>query len=157
MLKFSNQHSLIPLTWKSFKRGIKLKKKYYILYWIRIFLTIVYIGLLFFLLSNILNAGWQGNLFLMLSICFVGITLFSLIKKNQSIKTNKVYNLLSIGTICYAFLIYVRLCLDDRVKLTMIYQLDMTYFKNNYLFLSLILLGIISYTILFLWEEKDVK
>lgn len=74
--------------------------------------------------------------------------------KVQDSKEKISYNLLYIGFVDYLVLIGSRLFFDSRVKLTLIYELDMNYFKINYLILSFVCLGIIFYTLLFIVEEK---
>ena len=138
------------------KKKIK-RQRYDILYWIRMIGTVVYLSLLFFLLPNILNSGWQGHSFLFLSLLLIGLSLYSSIKKNHATREKIAYNLIYIGLIAYLCLIFGRLFFDDRVKMTMIYQVDMAYFQNNYFILSFVLVGIILYTLLFLWDEKNVK
>lgn len=133
------------------KRNINWKS---ILYKVRIFSTIVFLVLLLFLVPNILNSGWQGLLFLILSLILIGVSLYTMLLKNNLMIDQIPYNLLYIGMVSYLFLISYRLLFDSRVKLTMIYEIDMTYFKVNYLILSFIIIGIILYTILFTLEEK---
>lgn len=135
------------------KRNINWKS---ILYKVRIFSTIVFLVLLLFLVPNILNSGWQGLLFLILSLILIGVSLYTMLLKNNLMIDQIPYNLLYIGMVSYLFLISYRLLFDSRVKLTMIYEIDMTYFKVNYLILSFIIIGIILYTILFTLEEKKV-
>lgn len=77
-----------------------------------------------------------------------------LLVKNKAAIDRVAYNLLYIGMVGYLSLIVGRLFLDVRVEMTMIYELDMTYFKNNYLILSFILVGIILYSVLLLSEER---
>ncbi len=129
------------------------------MYGIRLFAMILFLVLLLLLLPNILRANWQGFVFLGLSIVLVGISLGMLVLKNKVANSSFSYNLLYIGMVGYLFLIVCRLFFDVRVKMTMIYELDMTYFKTNYLILSFILIGIILYSVLLIVEErrKNVK
>lgn len=147
-------------------RGMTLKKKNInkknicdVMYGIRLFSMILFLVFLLLLLPNILQADWQGSLFLGLSILSVFVSLGTLLLKNKTAINSFSYNLIYVGMVCYLILIVGRLFLDARVKLTMIYELDMTYFKTNYLILSFILVGIILYSVLLILEErgKNVK
>ena len=136
------------------KSKVKKRNIYDVIYDVRLFAMILFLVLLLLLLPNILRSGWQGLLFLGLSILLVGISLSMLLLKNKFSVNRFSYNLLYIGMVGYLVLIVCRLFLDARVKMTMIYELDMTYFQTNYLILSFILVGIILYSVLLVLEER---
>lgn len=130
---------------------LHLKK---ILYCSRLAAMVIFLCFLLFLFPNILKSSWQGILFFSLSIILVIFSLWSMLLKVQDSKEKISYNLLYIGFVGYLALIGSRLFFDSRVKLTLIYELDMNYFKINYLILSFVCLGIIFYTLLFIVEGK---
>ena len=141
------------------KISMKWKKLTFrnILYGFRVFLLVAFLILVFFLLPNILEAGWQGKVLLGIIGILILVTLWAMLSGGSSFKDRIGYNLLYIGAILYLGLIWGRLFFDERVKMTLLYQVDMNYFKNNYLILSIVLLGIIFNTLLFLFDDQEGK
>jgi len=109
--------------------------------------------MLIMLFKNITNASWQGSMFLILSCIYIIFILATIISQKKVFKYSISYNLLSIGVNLYLLLIWIKVFIDERVKLDIIYELDMTYFKNNYVILSFVLIGILLNT-LFLYIDS---
>lgn len=134
------------------KRNIKSEM---ILDSVRTVCMIVFLILLLCLMPNILNAGWQGITFFLLSIVFIALSLYMMIIRKNIMTGHIAYHILYIGMVFYLSLIFCKLFFDSRVQLTMIYEIDMTYFKMNYFLLSIVIMGIMLYTLLFLLEDKE--
>lgn len=139
------------------KKG-KIKFNIYDIFYVaRVIATFLMLLLLILLLPNIFKASHQGYLFLFVAIFLIILILWLMLIKKEKLKKNFTFNLLYILAVCYLGLVFVRLYFDERMKLTMIYEVDMNYLKNNYIFLSIIFIGIIIHGILILLDEKNVK
>lgn len=139
---------------KTGQRRKTIQASFFLLRILSTFLSLIFVILL---LPNILKAGWQGSLFLLVFTSFVGLTLWMMLSKNEKVCKSLSFNGLYVASVLYLGLIFSKLFFDQRVKLTMIYEINMHYFENNYLVLSVILLGIIIHGIALLMDMKNVK
>lgn len=142
---------------KKKKRRLDLFDLFYLF---RLLATFVFLIFVILLLPNIQKASWQGSLFLLVVIIFIGVTLWMLLLKEKKCNRSLSLNLLILASVFYVGLIFSKLFFDERVKLTMIYEIDLQYFKNNYFFLSIILIGIIFHALVLIYHtihQKNAK
>jgi hypothetical protein len=124
-----------------------------VIYYLRIMSNILFMVLSILLLSNIINCGVEGIIFIVFYFLFTLQNIYTVLSKKKKFKENIYYNILNIGLFIYTFFIYSRIYLDKRLALGTIYELNLVYFKNNYLILSTIILGIIFNALILNNEE----
>ncbi len=130
------------------KRAIKKISWIKVLYYMRIMASILLMILLILLIPNILSCGWEGTVFIIFYIIFTGFNFYTILSKKKSFQQSFSYNLLNIGLSVYTFFIWARVYLDKRINLPLIYEINLSYFKNNYLILSTIILGIVFHSLI---------
>ena len=114
-----------------------------LIYYTRIIFFTIYLILLFLLIDNLYNSELFVNIYFILNIFYSFIIILSIISKKNIYKTSYSYNLINIGFYIYTFIIY--LIVKDVTRLNIL--TDFVYFRNNYIMLSILLIGLIFYTL----------
>ena len=122
-----------------------------IIYAIRIFLFIGHFYLIFVLLNSILPVGLFGYIFLVIYVIYVSMILKQLISKKKKYKYDLIYNFMQIGFIVYLVIINYKIYHDHLY----VVNKTLSYFKTNYLIMSLLLIFIIVYALYELKGRKD--
>ena len=125
-----------------------------VLYASRITSNIFYLILFIWMLPYIYDASWQGLLFIGTTIIYVGLTLWTLLKKKPIFKETISYNLIMVAVFFYFLLVTLRVLFDPRLQSTL-YTLNMEYCRNNFFLLSIILIGMSLNTVLLALIESD--
>ncbi len=129
-----------------------------IIYRLRLIASIVYIIFIYFLLSIIFESGWQGIIFLVLSLVFLMATLLSLLSHKEIFKKTISYNIVIIASVVYLGIITFRCLQVVNEYNSALYSLNMEYCKTNFIILSFVLIGILLNTmVLFLSDNTKQK
>ncbi len=114
-----------------------------IIYYSRITLFIVYLIGLFLLIDKLFTIRPFGLIFFIVSLIYSFVMILTILSKKKSYFNAISYNILSIGVYLYTVLLcYITLTSS---KLTVMNN-DI-YYKNNFILMIILLLGLILYTI----------
>lgn len=147
---------------KLFKKKLETKESRIVwiregIYWLKLVTLLFFMIALITLLKHLLTVPtWQKTLFLLTSNVYIVGILLTMLTKRKTFYYMITYNLLSIGAHLYFLIVWGKLCLDQRIKLTFLYEIDTTYLNNNCLLLSILLIGILISTII-LYQEKTIE
>lgn len=129
-----------------------------VIYYLRIVSFLLYLIITIFLLPFVFECGKIGIFFLVSLFLFIAITLFSMFSKKKIYIKTKSYNLIIIALTLYLGIVYYRILLDERLKLSGLYTVSLDYCKMNFILLGLVMIGIILNTVvLYLVDEGDNK
>ncbi len=110
------------------------------------FISIISISFLTFLVLEmmplIFESNWQGKFFLFTIILFIIVELYLVIKEKSLVKKSWSYNIFLILATMYVSLIYYKIY-SITPQTSSIYEINITYCKNNYLILGIIFIFII--------------
>ncbi len=147
---------------KLFKDNLKTKEQRIFwtregIYWIKLVTLFFFIVALITLLDQLLMTnGWQITLFLITANLYIIVFLVTILTQRKTFHYMILYNLLSIGAHLYGFIVWGKICLDERIRLTFLYEVDTTYLQNNCLLLSILLIGIMIGTYI-LYKDQTIE
>ncbi len=125
-----------------------------VLYYMGLICDVLFLIMVCVLLPIILKSGWQGILFLVVTVIYFFIRLLTLILGKEKIEKIKGYLILIIALFFYMGIIFTRIMLVT-VHTSSLYQLSMKYCQNNFFLISITMICITLNTILILsWKEK---
>lgn len=127
-----------------------------VIYYLRFIFFILYLIITILLLPFVFKTGRIGIFFLVTLFLFIAMTLFSILSKKEIYLKTKSYNLVIIALTIYISIVYYRVSLDERLRLTGLYTVSLDYCKLNFILLGLVMIGICLNTIvLYLIDEGD--
>ena len=115
-----------------------------IVYIIKMILFVIHFYFIFMMLPNILDAKIYGIIFLVFYLAFVIKTIIELLSKKGRYKNDIIYNIMQIGL--YAYLLVISL--KTTVAKVYVTRLTLSYFKMNYIILSILIVFIFVYSYL---------
>ena len=121
-------------------------------YYLRIISVVLFVIFVCLLLKVILDCGVSGISFLVMSILFVLINIFTVLSKKDIYKDLISYNLISTALAIYLGIIVVKLYTNYRVH-SLMYNLNYDYFKTNFIIIDLVILGIILNTLFIYFSD----
>ncbi|MEG0994860.1 MAG: hypothetical protein RSE91_02710 [Bacilli bacterium] len=130
-----------------------LKKLPKILYNIKTIMIILIIIINITFLPIILDLKTMGILYLIVFSIFIIITLMTYLTKSKMYKKNIYYNLIYISLGLYLILIKCRIAFNYRLA-TNLYEVDINYFKINFLIILIVLIGIIINTLILSFKKR---
>ncbi len=101
------------------------------------------------MLPIIFQAQWQGIVYLILVFIILIIELITLINHKDLLKNSFIYNLFIILITMYVSIIYYKIY-NVNFSSTYTYDIDIYYCKDNYILLSIALLLVIIYLIIYI-------
>ena len=107
-------------------------------------LFVIHFYFIFMMLPNILDAKIYGIIFLVFYLAFVIKTIIELLSKKGRYKNDIIYNIMQIGL--YAYLLVISL--KTTVAKVYVTRLTLSYFKMNYIILSILIVFIFVYSYL---------
>ena len=103
-----------------------------IIYGLRLIASFLYVVLIYLLLNIIFESGWQGMVFLILSLAFIVVTLVTLLSHKEIFQKTISYNIVIIAAVVYLAIVVVR-CLEAVHQYNSnLYILNMEYCKTNF-------------------------
>ena len=122
-----------------------------ILYYIRIILFILYLFCMFLLIDKVLTINIFGSIYFFVSLIYSVLIILSILSKKNIFITTISYNILNIGIYLYTFILYYFSYVSTKLEILN----NNNYFKNNFIFISLLLIFEIFYTLFLNSEEKN--
>ena len=128
----------------------KLAKSIYI---IKLLLFAVNFYFMFSMLSNILSTNIYGIIFIVMYLIFAIKIIIEIIAKNTKYQEDIIYNIMQIGFIIYLLIISIKINMAN-VYVT---RINFSYFKVNYIILSILILFILFYGFIETNNKPNVK
>ena len=118
----------------------KIKK---IIYITRLIFFILHMLMLFMLLGNITYVGLIGYLFLIVDAIYIIVVIKELMSKNLIYQKDLYYNIMQLGLFTYITVLWSKLYFNNNL-----YTKEfVTYLKNNYIILIVLLTFLIIYNL----------
>ena len=125
----------------------KLAKPVYI---IKLLLFIIHFYFVYVMLNNILDTKIYGIIFIIIYLLLSIKIILEIISKKTKYQNDIIYNIMQIGFFVYLLIISVRTAIA-KVYVT---RITISYFKINYIILSVLIIFILTYSLL---ENKSSK
>ena len=122
-----------------------------IVYYLRILLFIAYLIIMFLLIDKIYKPDFLCTIYFLLNLIYSFVLILTILSKRKTFKETFSFNALNIGISIYTFIIYVIVITNSKIDLLS----NPIYFKNNYIMLSVLLIGLIAYTGILNKEEIE--
>ena len=124
-------------------------------YYLRLLSVLIFIILISLLLDVIFSSHVVGISFLIMSILFIMINIFTILSRKKIYKELISYNLISIALTIYLALITFRYYNEYQPSNPFL-ELNYDYFQTNFIIISLVILGIILNTIfIYFFDSKE--
>ena len=121
-----------------------------IVYIIKMILFVLHFYFVFLMLHNILDTGLFGIIFIVIYLLFVLKTVIELLSKKDRYKNDIIYNVMNIGVYLYLLVVSIKTYIS-KIYVT---RMSLSYFKTNYIILSILIIFIFVYNYL---EFKSSK
>ena len=131
---------------------MKLYQK--ILYYIRLFLFVISMVLIFININNYLKIGVFGYIFLYIEFIYIITILITILSKRKIYMTDLIFNFMHIGTYVYQIILSIRMF---SFKVSMVIKDSLFFYNNNYIILTVLLLTLIFYSSILYKELKKIK
>lgn len=113
-------------------------------------LFVLHFYFVFLMLHNILDTGLFGIIFIVIYLLFVLKTVIELLSKKDRYKNDIIYNVMNIGVYLYLLVVSIKTYIS-KIYVT---RMSLSYFKTNYIILSILIIFIFVYNYL---EFKSSK
>lgn len=121
-----------------------------ILYYLRLLLFIPYLVIIFLLIDNLYKTSFLSVVFFLLNLIYSFIMILTILSKKKIYQETISFNFLNIGIYIYIFMLYRITSTNSILDIIN----NKAYFNNNYIMLSILLIGLTTYAI-FLNNEKS--
>lgn len=121
-----------------------------IIYYLRIVLFTLYLVTMFLLIDKIYRANFFCTLYFLLNFIYSFIMILTILSKKKIFKETISYNILNIGIYLYSFML-LKITYSNT---TLDILSNEIYFRNNFIMLSILLIGIIIYSLIINKESK---
>ena len=121
-----------------------------ILYYLRLLLFIPYLVIIFLLIDNLYKTSFLSIIFFLLNLIYSFILILTILSKKKIYQETISFNFLNIGIYTYIFMLYRITSTNSILDIIN----NKAYFNNNYIMLSILLIGLTTYAI-FLNNEKS--
>ena len=121
-----------------------------ILYYLRLLLFIPYLVIIFLLIDNLYKTSFLSVIFFLLNLIYSFILILTILSKKKIYQETISFNFLNIGIYIYIFMLYRITSTNSILDIIN----NKAYFNNNYIMLSILLIGLTTYAI-FLNNEKS--
>ena len=122
-----------------------------ILYYLRIILFIGYLISIFLLIDNLYKSNFISITYFTLNLIYSFITILSILSKKKIFKEVISYNILNIGIYLYTIMLYYITYSNSKLDMLS----NEIYFRNNFILISILLIGITIYTLFLNKENKN--
>lgn len=121
-----------------------------ILYYLRLLLFIPYLVIIFLLIDNLYKTSFLSIIFFLLNLIYSFIMILTILSKKKIYQETISFNFLNIGIYIYIFMLYRITSTNSILDIIN----NKAYFNNNYIMLSILLIGLTTYAII-LNNEKS--
>lgn len=120
------------------------------LYYLRILLFITYLIIMFLLIDKIYLSNFISTLYFILNLLYSIIIILTILSKKEIFKTTISYNILNIGIYLYTILLFKITSTNTTLDIIN----NQTYFQNNFIMISLLVIGLSCYSLILNNDEK---
>lgn len=120
------------------------------LYYLRIVLFIVYLITIFLLIDKLFKLNIFAVIYFTLNLIYSFIMILTILSKKYIFKEAISYNILNIGISLYTIMLFKITISNTHLDIIN----NSVYFKNNFIMMSILLIGIIIYSLI-LNKEND--
>lgn len=120
------------------------------LYYLRILLFITYLIIMFLLIDKIYLSNFISTLYFILNLLYSIIIILTILSKKEIFKTTISYNILNIGIYLYTILLFKITSTNTTLDIIN----NQTYFRNNFIMISLLVIGLSGYSLILNNDEK---
>lgn len=124
-----------------------------ILYYLRLFLFLTVLVLIFINIKNYIKVGLWGYIFLTMEFIYITLILFTILSKRKIYQEDLVFNIMHIGSYMYQLILSFKMF---SFKLSTLVLNSYKFYRNNYIILSILLFVLIIYTIA-LYDDYNNK
>ena len=121
------------------------------LYYLRILLFITYLIVMFLLIDKIYLSNFISTLYFILNLLYSIIIILTILSKKEIFKTTISYNILNIGIYLYTILLFKITSTNTTLDIIN----NQTYFQNNFIMISLLVIGLSCYSLILNNDEKN--
>lgn len=122
------------------------------LYYLRILLFITYLIIMFLLIDKIYLSNFISTLYFILNLLYSIIIILTILSKKEIFKTTISYNILNIGIYLYTILLFKITSTNTTLDIIN----NQTYFRNNFIMISLLVIGLSCYSLILNNDEKMI-
>lgn len=122
------------------------------LYYLRILLFITYLIIMFLLIDKIYLSNFISTLYFILNLLYSIIIILTILSKKEIFKTTISYNILNIGIYLYTILLFKITSTNTTLDIIN----NQTYFQNNFIMISLLVIGLNCYSLILNNDEKMI-
>ena len=121
------------------------------LYYLRILLFITYLIIMFLLIDKIYLSNFISTLYFILNLLYSIIIILTILSKKEIFKTTISYNILNMGIYLYTILLFKITSMNTTLDIIN----NQTYFQNNFIMISLLVIGLSGYSLILNNDEKN--
>lgn len=122
------------------------------LYYLRILLFITYLIIMFLLIDKIYLSNFISTLYFILNLLYSIIIILTILSKKEIFKTTISYNILNMGIYLYTILLFKITSTNTTLDIIN----NQTYFQNNFIMISLLVIGLSCYSLILNNDEKMI-
>ena len=121
------------------------------LYYLRIILFITYLIVMFLLIDKIYLSNFISTVYFILNLLYSIIIILTILSKKEIFKTTISYNILNMGIYLYTILLFKITSTNTTLDIIN----NQTYFQNNFIMISLLVIGLSGYSLILNNDEKN--
>ena len=121
------------------------------LYYLRIILFITYLIVMFLLIDKIYLSNFISTVYFILNLLYSIIIILTILSKKEIFKTTISYNILNMGIYLYTSLLFKITSMNTTLDIIN----NQTYFQNNFIMISLLVIGLSGYSLILNNDEKN--
>lgn len=122
------------------------------LYYLRIILFITYLIIMFLLIDKIYLSNFISTVYFILNLLYSIIIILTILSKKEIFKTTISYNILNMGIYLYTILLFKITSMNTTLDIIN----NQTYFQNNFIMISLLVIGLSCYSLILNNDEKMI-
>ena len=130
-----------------------MKKLANVIYYIKTLLFVVHFYFIFVMLPSILDTKVFGYIFLIFYFVYIIKTILELLSQKKRYKNDWIYNSMQIGFIAYIVFITLKISINKMYVTNITYS----YFRNNFIIMSVLIIFILIYSFIELDNKKIWK
>lgn len=121
------------------------------IYYLRIILFITYLIVMFLLIDKIYLSNFISTVYFILNLLYSIIIILTILSKKEIFKTTISYNILNMGIYLYTILLFKITSMNTTLDIIN----NQTYFQNNFIMISLLVIGLSGYSLILNNDEKN--
>ena len=130
-----------------------MKKLANVIYYIKTLLFVIHFYFIFVMLPSILDTKVFGYIFLIFYFVYIIKTILELLSQKKRYKNDWIYNSMQIGFIAYIVFITLKISINKMYVTNITYS----YFRNNFIIMSVLIIFILIYSFIELDNKKIWK